>query len=65
MTTPIPFLLLALDGRIDFVRLTSPFAGASSPASQTDPAASTAGTDDPPPGVVRTKIRALMQSFRQ
>lgn len=54
METPVPFILLALRGRADFVRLTSPFGGGKPPAKA-----------DPSPADVATRIRALMGALRK
>ena len=52
MNTPIPHILLALDGKIDFVRKTTPGAEADAPA------------EPPPPDEVANKLRKGMAFFQ-
>ncbi len=53
MRTPIPFICLALNGKIDFVKVTSPFGdGGKDDKSKNKP--------DPSPKEVEAKVRGLM-----
>jgi len=52
MNTPIPFILLAIDGCVEFVKITSPFGYEDKKKKKPDPS----------PGEVASKIRGLMAS---
>ena len=51
MNTPVPFICLALNGKIDFVKVTSPFG---------DGGKDEGNKPDPSPKEVEAKVRGLM-----